>query len=67
MALSEDDRDLASQPKRLRWFQFRLRTLFMLVTAIIGLLVAYRTYIEPYQAQQAPRWTAAASSAVAPA
>jgi hypothetical protein len=35
-----------------RWYQFRLRTLFVAVTAAALALLAYRTYLEPYQAQR---------------
>ena len=35
-----------------RWFQFSLRTLLILVTLAAGLLVAWRTYVEPYRRQR---------------
>ncbi len=38
------------KPRR-RWFQFRLRTLLVLVTLIGGALLAWRTYAEPYRRQ----------------
>src|SRR5262245_42342530 len=35
-----------------RWYQFRLRTIFVGMVVLGGLLVAYRAYIEPYRQQQ---------------
>ena len=54
MALSSE-RQNASDGRakaRLRWFQFRLRTLLLLVTAVAALLLAWRSYVEPYRRQQ---------------
>src|SRR5262245_6731051 len=39
-------------PSRLRWYQFRLRTLLAVTTAIVGLLVAWRTVVEPCRQQR---------------
>jgi hypothetical protein len=40
-----------ARPRR-RWYQFGLRTLFVLTTGIIGLLLLWRIYIEPYRRQR---------------
>src|SRR5438132_8923321 len=45
----------ASREPRLRvrgWFQFRLRTLLLVVALIAVLLTAFRSFIEPYQQQR---------------
>src|SRR5262249_35694679 len=38
--------------RRRRWYQFGLRSLFLFTTAVVGLLVAWRTYVEPYRQQR---------------
>ena len=42
---------MASADRR-HWYQFRLRTLLLLVTAAALLAVAYRIYVEPYAQQR---------------
>jgi hypothetical protein len=39
-----------ARPRR-RWYQFGLRTLFLLTTVIVGLLAVWRVYAEPYRRQ----------------
>jgi hypothetical protein len=39
------------QPRR-RWFQFSLRTLFVLMTVVVGALVVWRSYLQPYRQQR---------------
>jgi hypothetical protein len=39
--------------RRRRWYQFGLRTVFLLTTAVIGFLVLWRICIEPYRRQRA--------------
>jgi internalin A len=44
---------MASTPKtRRRWFQFSLRSLLGLMTLVVGLLVAWRALVGPYQGQR---------------
>jgi hypothetical protein len=40
-----------ARPQR-RWYQFGLRTLFLLTTFIVGLLALWRAYVEPYRQQR---------------
>jgi hypothetical protein len=40
-----------SRPRR-RWYQFGLRSLFLLVTVAVGCVVIVRSYVEPYQQQR---------------
>jgi hypothetical protein len=49
-----DDRDDSPPGAKptLRWFQFRLRTLLVLLALMASLLVAWRVYLEPYRRQQ---------------
>ncbi len=42
----------ASHKRRLRWYQFRLRTLLVFTTLVVGLLVAWRQLGEPYRRQR---------------
>src|SRR5438874_9763807 len=49
-ALPETGSD--GRAKRLRWFQYRLRTVLLLVTVVAVLLVAWRAYVEPYRQQR---------------
>src|SRR5262245_17166487 len=42
---------LPPAPRRRRWYQFGLRSLFLFTTVVVGLLVVWRTHIEPYRRQ----------------
>lgn len=39
--------------QRRRWFQFSLRSLFVLVTVVVVLLALWRVFVEPYRVQRA--------------
>jgi hypothetical protein len=45
--------ELQPDKAKLRWFQFRLRTLLLLMFVIVLGLVAWRTFVEPYRRQAA--------------
>ncbi len=44
--------DAPDRKRPRRWYQFSLRTLLLGVTLIVGLLVAWRAYLEPYRRQR---------------
>jgi Leucine-rich repeat (LRR) protein len=44
--------DTTPRPSKMRWYQYRLRTLLILVTLAAVGMAAFKTYIEPFRAQR---------------
>ena len=50
--MSDDQQNTTPRRSKRRWFQFSLRTLFVLIAACSGVFACLAAYVQPYWTEQ---------------